>query len=229
VSKKFVPTEKNIQKLLKNLSADKKSYPKDLLDARRAAYLARVTSVVSSGPHPKKGNGKGQGGAPHAAAPMTPLMKVVLTALIAANVALATYMAIYVYEHWDEVQALLSGRPSLSETFPVPPEIPTQAPELETTPEIAIPPEGTVAPDATPEPTSLSDDPQPSGNGSADSPQGESSKPDSTPEPDGKDNPGKRLGHTPHGPGDPPGQNDQDNDQDDPDKDKKDKDKKNKE
>ena len=135
MSKKFVPTEKNIQKLLKNLSADKKPYPKNLLDSRRSAYLSQVTSVVSSGPHLKKGNGKGQGGSPHAAAPMTPLMKVVLTALVAANVALATYLAVYVYENWDRVQELLFGAPSVSETSPAPPEILTQAPELEATPE----------------------------------------------------------------------------------------------
>ena len=209
MSKKFVPAEKNIQKLLKNLSADKKAYPKDLLSARRAAYLSQVTSVAGSGPHPQKGNGKGQGGSPHAAAPMTPLMKVVLTALIAANVALATYMGVYVYENWDRVQALLSGRPSLSETSPGPHEVLNQAPELEPTPEIAISPEGMVVPSSTPAPTSLSDDPQPSGS--------DSSEPDSTPEPDGKDQPGKHLGQTPHGSDDPPGQSDNE------DKDKKDK------
>ena len=221
MSKKFAPTERNIQKLLKKLSADKKSYPKELLDSRRAAYLAQVTSVAGSGPRPKKGNGKGQGGSPHSAAPMTPLMKVVLTALVAANVALATFMAVYVYENWDRVQALLSGRPVLSETSPVPPEVLNQAPELDNTPEIAAPPDETVAPGSTPEPTSLSDDPQPSENDSSDSPQV------GTPEPEGEDKPGKHLGQTPHSPGDPPGQNDQDNDQDDQDKDE-DKDKKDK-
>ena len=213
--KKFVPTERNIQKLLKNLSADKKSYPKELLDSRRAAYLAQVTSVAGSGPRPKKGNGKGQGSSPHSAAPMTPLMKVVLTALVAGNVALATYMAAYVYENWDRVQALLSGRPVLSEASPVPPEVLNQAPELETTPEIAVPPEETVVPGSTPAPTSLSDDHQPSGNDSPDSPQV------STPEPD---QPGKHLGQTPHSPKEPPGQSDKDNDKDkNKDKDKKEK------
>jgi len=228
VSKKFVPTESNIQKLLKNLSADKKSYPKDMLDTRRAAYLAQVTSVAGSGLHPKKGNGRGQGSSPHSAAPMTPLMKVVLVALVAANVALASYMAIYAYENWDRVQVLLSGKPTLSEASPVPPEIFNQAPELEATPEIAATPEGTITPGSTPAPTSLSEgDPQPSGNDTSDSPQVDSSEPDSTPEPNGKDQPGKHLGQTPHGPGDQPGQSDQDNVQDDQGKDK-DKDKKEK-
>ena len=218
MSKKFVPTESNIQKLLKNLSADKKSYPKDMLDTRRAAYLAQVTSVAGSGLLPKKGNGRGQGSSPHSAAPMTPLMKVVLVALVAANVALASYMAIYAYENWDRVQALLSVRPTLSEASPVPPEIFNQAPELEATPEIAIPPEETVVPDSTPAPPSLSDDPQPSGNDSSDSPQV------STPEPDGKDQPGKHLGQTPHSPDNPPVQDDQDDRGKDKDnKDKKDK------
>jgi len=211
-------TEKNIEQLLKKLSADKKPYPKNLLATRRAAYLSQVTAVVSSGPQLKKGNG--QGGSPHASAPMTPLMKVVLTALVAANVALATYLAVYVYDNWDRVQELLFGAPSMSETSPAPLEIVTQAPELETTPEIAVPPEETVAPVSTPEPTSLSEDSQPSGIDSADSPQV------STAEPDGKDQPGLHLGQTPHTPSDPPGQRDQDDNQGDQagkDKEKKDK------
>ena len=219
MSKKFVPTEKNIQNLLKNLSADKKPYPKKLLDSRRAAYLSQVTSVVSSGPHLKKGNGKGQGGSPHAAAPMTPLMKVVLTALVAANVALATYLAVTVYENWDRVQELLFGAPSVSETSPAPLEMLNQAPEWKRHPK-AVSPEGTVTPVSTPEPTSLSDDLQPSGSDTVDSPQV------STPEPDGKNNPGKHLGQTPHTPDDPPGQDDKDKDNNedkDKENDKKDK------
>lgn len=213
MSKKFVPTERNIQNLLNNLSADKKSYPKHLLDARRAAYLSQVTSVVGGGPRPQKGNGKGQGGSPHSAAPMTPLMKAVLTVLVAANIALATYMAVYVYENWDRVQVLLSGRPVLREASPVPPEVLNQSPELDNTPEIVVSPEGTDVPSSTPAPTSLSDDSSPLG---SDGP----SEPDGTPEPDGKDQPGKHLGQTPHGPDDPPGQKDQDNVQDNQGKDK---------
>ena len=88
------------------------------------------------------------------------------------------------------------------ETSPAPPENLDQAPEFATTPEIVISPEGTVTPIATPDPTSSSDGLQPSGGDSGDNPQV------GTPEPDGKDNPGKHLGQTPHTPDEPPGQDD---------------------
>lgn len=197
-------TEKNIEQLLKKLSTDKSPYPKDLLDARRSAYLSQVTSVVSSGLLIKEGSGKGQGGSPPTSAPMTPFMKVVLAALVAANVALASYLAVSMYENWDRLQELLLGGSSVSYPSPISPEF--QAPELETTPEVTIPPVETVAPISTPEPTSPSDAT------SADS-QSLSEPEASTPEPD---DPGKHLGQTPHGPGDPPGQdNSQDNTKDD--------------
>lgn len=202
-------TEKNIEQLLKKLSTDKRPYPKDLLDSRRAAYLSQVTSVVSSGLLTTEGSGRGQGGSPPTSAPMTPFMKVVLATLVAANVALASYLAFSVYENWDKVQESLFGGSSISYPSPISPEV--QAPELETTPEVAIPPAETVAPISTPEPTS------PSGGTAADSLQVDPSETEaSTPEPDEKDNSGQHLGQTPHGPGDPPGQdNSQDNTQDD--------------
>jgi len=210
VNKKFIPTETNPEKLLKDLGADKKPYPKDLLKARRATYLSQVTSVVSSAPHLTRGDGQGQSGPSPAATPMTPLMKVVLTVLIATNFALATYLAVSIYENWGKVQESLLGGPSVSEPSPISPEVLDQAPELKTTPEIAIPPAGTVAPVSTPEPTI-----SPSDATAADTPQVGQSDPEvSTPEPDGKDNSGKHLGQTPHGPGDPPGQDNQDNNQD---------------
>ncbi|MEW6717024.1 MAG: cation-translocating P-type ATPase [Chloroflexota bacterium] len=90
MSKKFGPTERNIEKLLKNLSADKKPYPKNLLEARRATYLSQVTSVAGSRLHLKKGNGRG--GSPHASAPMTPLMKGVLTALVVVFMRIGDYV-----------------------------------------------------------------------------------------------------------------------------------------
>lgn len=205
-------TEKNIEQLLEKLSADKNPYPKALLNSRRAAYISQVSSVVGSGPHLQKGNGHGQGGSAHAAAPMTPVMKVVLTALIATNVALVTYLAVTAYENWDKVQELLFGGPSVSETSPAPSDIQTQPPELATTPEIAISPEGVVTPNATPEPTSPVVEPQTSGDEQL-----------STPEPDGNSDPGKHLGQTPHTPDEPPGQQDKDKKKD---KDNKDKDSK---
>ena len=217
-------TEKNIEQLLKKLGADKKPYPKDLLDARRTAYLSQVTLLASGGPHIKQGNRQGQGGSPPTSAPMTPLMRIVLATLVAANVALAAYLAVSFYENWDKVQELLFGVPAVSETSPISPEALDQAPELETTPEIASPPEGTVVPISTPEPTS-----SPADATAADGQQTGPSEPEaSTPEP--KDDPGKHLGQTPHGPGDPPGQDNRDNspdaNQDDQnkDKDKKEKD-----
>ncbi len=202
-------SEKNIEELLKKLSADKKPYPKELLKNSRAAYLSQVSSVISSGPQLHKGNGQGQGGSPTTSVPMTPLMKVILTALVAANIALATYLAVTAYENWDKIQDLLLGASPVSETLPAPVEDLNQAPESVSTPEITISPEGVVTPNATPVPTNPSDGPQPSGGDNGDNPQV------STPEPGGKDNPGKHLGQTPHTPDDPPGQDDQDkNDKD---------------
>ena len=198
MNKKFDPTEKNVPNLLKDLSADQKPYPKDLLSSRRAAYLAQVTSVVGAGSQGTKGNG--QGGSLNAAAPMTPLMKAVLTALIAANVALAAYVAATAYENWDKIQAALFGAPVVSETSPASLGSATQ---LETTPEVTISPEESVTPDSTPEPTS------PSG-GSQASPDDESKV--STPEPDEKDNQGKHLGQTPRPTKEPPGQDDEEKD-----------------
>lgn len=206
MNNKILPSERTIENLLETLSADIKPYPKSLLDARRVAYLSQATLVAGSGPGLKKGNGRGQGGASHASAPMTPAMKVALTALIAANIALASYLAVSVYENWDKVQELLFGVPSVSETYSDPLEMSTQAPESAVTPEIAISPEGTVVPGSTPGPDNLSEDAQPAAGNSVDNPEV------STPEPDAKDKPGLRLGQTPHGPDEPPGQ-DQNNDQ----------------
>ena len=207
-------SENNIEQLLKELSADKKPYPKDLLNAKRASYLSQVSAVISSRPPFQKGDGQGQGGSPPPSAPMTPLMKVVLTALVAANVALAGYLAVTAYENWDKIQELLFGAPPAGETSAAPVEDLNQAPESVSTPDIIISPEGVVTPNTTPEPTSPSNDSQSSGSDSGENLQV------GTPEPDGKDNPGKHLGQTPHSPNNPPGQ---DNDQDDKKKDKKDK------
>jgi hypothetical protein len=212
VSNKFVPTERNLQNLLMNLGADQKPYPKNLMDNRRTAYLSQVTAVISSGPHPKQGNGQGHGGAPHGAAPMTPVMKVVLTTLVAANVVLATYLSMVAYENWDKVQEFLFGIPATSETSSAP-EILTQSPELEMTPEITVPPEITVSPIATPEPTDLSDNSQTSGEDSVDN-NNPSGLEVGTPEPTGDDSPGLHLGQTPHSPDTPPGQSNQNSSQD---------------
>ncbi len=214
MNNQFLPSDRMIENLLSTLSADKKPYPKSLLEARRAAYLSQVTLAAGSGPRFKQGNGPGQGGLSHASAPMTPVMKVVLTALIAANIALATYLGVLVYENWDKVQALLFGAPTLSETSPAPLELSTQPPVSANTPKIATSPESTVVPGSTPEPDRLPEDTQPSGGNSVDNPEV------STPEPDAKDKPGLHLGQTPHSPDEPPGQ-DQNNDQgNDKDKDK---------
>jgi hypothetical protein len=199
-------TEKNIEQLLKKLSADKKPYPKNLLDARRASYLSQVSLVTGSGLHLKKGNGPGQGGSSTVSAPMTPLMKVILGTLIAANIALATYLGISIYENWDKVQELLLGGTSTSEISPISPEMQEQSPEVETTPEIAVPPVETAAPVSTPEPVNLSEDNQPSGGDSTNNPQV------GTAEPDDSDNSGKHLGQTPHGPDDTPANQDNQND-----------------
>ena len=203
MSKRFVPTERNIQKLLTNMGADQKPYPKYLMDNRRAAYLTQVSAVVGSGLHPGQGSAQGPGGVSHGAAPMTPLMKAVLTTLVAANVVLATYLSVVAYENWDKLQELLLGGPAISETSP--PEILTESPELEMTPETTEPPEVTVSPIATPEPTDLS-----SGGDAVDN-TGSSGSEVITPEPDGKDNPGLHLGQTPHSPDTPPGQDNKGN------------------
>jgi hypothetical protein len=207
--KEFIPTEREIEKLLETLGADKKQYPTTLLEARKAAYLSQVTSMVNGGAFSSDENGPGQGGSPPASAPMTPIAKVVLTTLVAANIALAGYLAVSVYENWDKVQELLFGAPAVSETLVDSPEILTQAPEIANSPEAVDDLNGT------PEPTDHSDDSQPSGDDPAENPQVGPSEPEvSTPEPDGKDNPGLHLGQTPHGPDTPPGQTNQDNKQD---------------
>jgi hypothetical protein len=203
-------SEKSIEELLKNLGAERQPYPKDLLKSSRAAYLTQVSTVIGGGPF-QTGSGQGQAGSPPASAPMTPLMKVILTALVAANVALATYLAVTAYENWDKIQALF-GTPAAGETSPAPVEN-IQEPNPVSSPEITISPEGVVTPEATPEPTSPSNDPGSPGGNAEDNLQV------GTPEPDGKDNPGKHLGQTPHTPDDPPGQRDDD----DKKKDKKDK------
>jgi hypothetical protein len=228
VNKKIVLAERNIEELLKNLSADKKSYPNDLLKARRATYLSQVTSVVSGGPHLKGGNGKGQSGSPPSAAtPMTPLMKAVLTLLVAANVALASYLAVSIHDNWDKLMGSLSGgSPVVVETSPVNFEIPTQAPDSviisesstpptsAITPESPTPPEETIVPNETPEPANPLIGPQPSEAANTAEPQvGASGSEVGTPDPNDKDNPGKHLGQTPHGPDNPPGQTNQDNSQ----------------
>jgi hypothetical protein len=215
VNNSSIPSERMVENLLHSLGADKKPYPKSLLDARHAAYLSQVTLVVSSGLRPQKGTkgqGRSQGGASHAAAPMTPVMKAVLTALVAGNIALAAYLGVLVYENWDKVQALLLGVPIVSETSPAPLELSTQPPAPDSTPEIATAPEISVDPASTPAPESPPEDAQPSESDSVDSPQVGPSAPEvSTPEPPAKDNPGLHLGQTPHGPDEPPGQ-DQNND-----------------
>ena len=218
-----IPSERMVENLLHTLGADKKPYPQGLLETRRATYLSQVTLLVGSGPRPQKGNkgnGRGQGGSSSASVPMTPLMKVVLTVLIAGNIALVTYLGVLTYENWDKVQALLFGAPTLSEASLAPPELSTQPPAPDSTPEIATAPESTVVPDSTPAPESLSEDTQPAGDNSVENPEV------STPEPPAKDKPGLHLGQTPHGPDEPPSQ-DQNNDQgNDNNKDKnKDKDK----
>ncbi|MBN1451850.1 MAG: hypothetical protein JW963_12610 [Anaerolineales bacterium] len=209
-----IPSESTIVNLLKNLSADKKPYPQGLLEARRVAYLSQVTLLAGSGLHLQKGNGRGQGGPSHAAAPMTPIMKVMLTALLAGNIALAAYLGVMVYENWDKVQALLFGAPIASETSPAPPELSTQPPAPDSTPEIATTPGSTDVPASTPEPGSPPEEPQPAEGNSVDNPEV------STPEPPVKDKPGLHLGQTPHSPDEPPGQDTNDDQGDDKDKDK---------
>jgi hypothetical protein len=189
-------SEKTIENLLRTLSAEKKPYPRSLLDGRRAIYMSQVLSVVSGGPHLTKGGGHGQGGSHAASAPMTPLMKVVLIVLIAGNIAMAAYLGVSVYENWDKVQAWLSGGASVSETSPAPLGVSTEAPAITT--EIVVSPEGTIVPASTPEPNNLS------GSDSSTNPEV------STPDPN---KPGLHLGQTPHGPDQPPSSNNQDNSQ----------------
>jgi hypothetical protein len=218
VNNQSIPSERMIENLLHTLSADKKPYPKSLLEARRAAYLSQMTLLVGSGLHPKKGKGQGRGSPSHAVAPMTPVMKVVLTVLVAGNIALATYLGVLVYENWDKVQALLVGVPIASETSPASLEVSTQPPAPDSTPEIATEPEISVDPASTPAPESPLEEPQPADGNSVDNPEV------STPEPPAKDKPGLHLGQTPHGPDEPPGQ-DQNNDQGNDNNKDKDKDK----
>lgn len=215
MNKKIAFTERNIEELLKSLSADKKPYPDDLLKARRSTYLSQVTSVVSGGPHHKGENGQGQSGSPTAAAPMTPLMKAVLTVLVAANIALASYLAVSIYDNWDKVRNSLLGDSPVVETSPDIFENPTQPPTSAITSESPAPPEETIVPNGTPEPTNPSNGPQPSKATATASPQvGSSGSEVGTPDPNDKDNSGKHLGQTPHGPDNPPGQDNQDNIQD---------------
>jgi hypothetical protein len=196
-------TEKNVKNILKKLSADKKPYPKELLETRRAAYLSQVSLVAGNGPHLQQGGG--QGGSAAASAPMTPLMKIILGTLIVANIALATYLGVSIYKNWDKVQEFLAGGSSISESSPITTEELNQSPDVETPPELDAPPVEPDSPVSTPEPAGLSNDNQPSEGDSENNSQIDSSEPEiSTPEPDGKDNQGKQLGLTPHGPDDPP-------------------------
>ena len=202
-------SERVVKNLLHSLNADKKPYPPGLLDARRAAYLSQVISVVNSGPRSgkgSKGQGRGQGGASHAAGSMTPVMKAVLTVLIAGNIVLVTYLGVLAYENWDKVQALLLGAPIASETSPASLELSTQPPAPNSTPEIATAPESTVVPGSTPEPGTSQEEPQSAEGGSGNQPEV------STPEPPAENKPGLHLGQTPHPQNEPPGQ-DKKNDQ----------------
>jgi hypothetical protein len=198
-----------IENLLHTLSADRMTYPQGLLENRRTAYLSQVISVVSNGPRSGKrsrGQGRGQGGTSHVVAPMTPVMKAVLTILIAGNIALVSYVGILAYENWDKVQALLFGAPIASETSPPPPELSTQLPNPNTTPEISTAPENTIVPGSTLEPNTSPEEIQPTDGDSGNQPEV------STPEPPSENKPGLHLGQTPHPPAEPPGQ-DNNNDQ----------------
>ena len=203
MSKAFAPTEKYIETLLTKMGADVKPYPDELLAARRTAYLSQVAVLVGSGFSPTNGSGSGSSGAASVTKTMTPLMKVVLTTLIAGNIALATYLAVTVYENWDRVQEYLFGAPVVSETSAPPIEAPVQEPE------IIISPESPLAPTSTPETTIIMEDP---GQAEGDS---VNSQQESTPIPAGDDQPGLRLGQTPHSPDTPPGQNNQNDKQGD--------------
>ena len=214
MNKKIAFTERNIEDLLKNLSADKKPYPEHLLKARRTTYLSQVTSAVSGDPHHKGENGQGQSGSPTAAAPMTPLMKAVLTVLVTANIALASYLAVSIYDNWDKVRSSLLGDSPVVETSPDIFEIPTQPPTSAITSESPAPLEETMVPNGTPEPTNPPNGPQSSETAATAGPQvGSSGSEVGTPDPNDKNNSGQHLGQTPHGPGNPPGQDNQDNSQ----------------
>ena len=220
MNKKIVRTERNIEDLLKSLSTDKRPYPEHLLKARRATYLSQVTSAVSGGPHHKGENGQGQSGSPTAATPMTPLMKAVLTVLVTANIALASYLAVSIYDNWDKVRGPLSGGAPVVETSPAIFEIPTQPPAAAITSESPAPLEETAVPSETPEPTNPLEAAATAG------PQvGSSGSEVGTPDPSDKDNSGKHLGQTPHAPDNPPGQDNQDNSQSDSQDNNKDKNK----
>jgi hypothetical protein len=201
VSNGIASTEKDVIKLLTAMGADKKSYPKNLFAARRAAYVLQVTALVGSGLHPRNGGRQIQGGSTPGSVPMTPLMKVVLTALIAGNIALATYLAVNLYHNWDKVQGLLFGTPLASETSQAPFIDPIQEPEFD------VSPESSVVPEVTSQPTSPLENASPSGGKAPDNQQ------ESTPEPSGDDKPGLHLGQTPHGPDEPPSSNNEDNSQ----------------
>jgi len=199
VNKALAPTENDIIKLLTNMGTVNQPYPSDLLEARRSAYLTEVTALVGSGLHSLNGGGKG-GISASSSAPMTSLMKAVLTILVAGNIALATYLGIVIYQNWDKVQELLFSAPAVSELTPVPLDEPIQAPDF------IVSPESTDAPDATLEPNGSPEEAVQSEGDVVDSPL------ESTPEPE--DKPGLRLGQTPHGPDAPPGGNNQDTSED---------------
>ena len=201
MSNGIASTEKDVIKLLTAMGADKKSYPENLFAARRTAYVLQVTALVGSGLHPRNGGRQIQGGSTPGSVPMTPLMKVVLTALIAGNIALATYLAVTLYDNWDKVQGLLFGTPLASETSQAPFIDPIQEPEFD------VSPESSVVPEVTPQPTSPLENASPSGGKAPDNQQ------ESTPEPSGDDKPGLHLGQTPHGPDEPPSSNNEDNSQ----------------
>ena len=204
-----IPSEKTIENLLRTLSADKKPYPQGLLGARRTAYLSQAISLASNGLHTgqgKKVKVRSKGSMAQVAAPMSPVMKAVLTALIAGNIALVSYLGVLVYENWDKVQAVLFGAPVASETSPAPPEFSTQPPTLNITPEITTAPESTIVPGSTLEPNTSPEEIQPTDGDSGNQPEV------STPEPPSENKPGLHLGQTPHPPDEPPGQ-DTNNDQ----------------
>jgi len=208
VSNGIASTEKDVIKLLTAMGADKRPYPENLFATRRAAYIAQVTTLVGSGLHLRNGGRHLHSGPTPGSVPMTPVMKVVLTALIAGNIVLATYLAVSLYDNWDKVQGLLFGAPLVSETSPAPYIEPIQEPEID------VSPESSAVPEVTPQPTNPPENVSPSGGNAPDNQQ------ESTPEPNGDDKPGLHLGQTPHGPDKPPGQDNQDSNQGNQDKNK---------
>jgi len=201
VSNGIASTEKDVIKLLTAMGTDKRSYPENLFATRRAAYIAQVTTLVGSGLHLRNGGRHLHSRPTPGSVPMTPVMKVVLTALIAGNIALATYLAVTLYDNWDKVQGLLFGTPLVSETSSAPYIEPIQEPEFD------VSPESSVVPEVTPQPTNTPENVSPSGGNAPDNQQ------ESTPEPSGDDKPGLHLGQTPHGPDEPPSSNNEDNSQ----------------